>query len=181
MKRLLVIIFLGVFILTGCNKESTKSNTNTTKDEITINKIDSLSRSKIMANTTVIDENGLPEELKYLTSVTDLKVDMINEVYTKSDINSEIYDILHDFSFLYSKDNKSIKINLSRIEKPLRDTFYQSENIVSKVSGIDVIINSYDKEYLANFTTNNINFNIETKELSQNELLSLIKNIIKNK
>ena len=106
---------------------------------------------------------------------------MINEVYTKSDINSEIYDILHDFSFLYSKDNKSIKINLSRIEKPLRDTFYQSENIVSKVSGIDVIINSYDKEYLANFTTNNINFNIETKELSQNELLSLIKNIIKNK
>ena len=181
---------IGTIGLTGCapneapkEKQEMIQSSNMTKSEgIVINEIENLASAKIMAESKVIEKDNLPDDLKSLTELPlpdGIQLLMMSEIYTKSDMKKEEFDVLHDYHFLYSDDaEKNIIIHASKVEVPLRDYFFQADNAVSEIYGTDVIISRYENKFIARFSHQDIHFDVETNGLTQNELVELIQNII---
>ncbi len=204
MKKLFVlfIIAICIFALSACdtNKPTTPVNNNPVEqtttgqtentnnettpvvDNIVVNEIENLASAKILAETRFVDKETLPEDLKYLANLGEslgLKLDNSAEIYTKSDLEGEDFDELHDYSFFYSRDNKSAKINLSRIDTPLRDCFFNTTQESSRINGTNAVVSSYEDKYFVRFNYNNINFDVETNGLSQEEMVGFVTEIVK--
>ena len=152
-------------------------------DSIVINEIEGMAHAKLMVESKDILKEELPKEVKYLADnliTGEIPLSMISAYYTKSDYEKDEYDILHDYVLLFCDENsnKSVKISASNIEKPLRDYFFTSAEEVSKVNGVEVTIYHYEDKYIANLTKDTWKIDIETNELTQEEVLRLIKNIL---
>lgn len=93
---------------------------------------------------------------------------------------TNIYDQLHDYVFVYQKDkNHRITLTFSELEKPLRDAYFDDNAKESKIDNTPLTIFKWDDAYLTTFKYNNIFFDIETKGITENELITLLQSIIK--
>ena len=64
--------------------------------------------------------------------------------------------------------------------EPLRDYFFDDKGSkISKINDIELKIYKYENSYMTSFTYNNINFDIETNDISEQEFINLILSIIK--
>jgi hypothetical protein len=140
-----------------------------------------------------MQENSL-EEFGFLNDIktpNDLDVSSSYLIYTKNDKESEEYNILHDYVVHYQKHetnellesvavSKSITIAFSKDFKPLRDYHIDTANLKkSKINNTELTIQNKNEMYLAQFTYNNLIFDIETKGITEKELVTLLTSIIK--
>lgn len=102
-------------------------------------------------------------------------------IYTKS-AQSDDYTNLNCYVFYYSNEagDKNIRVAFSNNGTPIRDYhFDESSAKNSNINNHDLLIYQYQKTYFAKFNYNNFNFDIETNNISLDELTLLLKGIIK--
>lgn len=150
--------------------------------KLNINKIKEPLMASLDADEKIIDIEKLPEKFDFIknTNIPDqYKLESSYNVYTRKDINVEEYDVLHDYVFKYRKDSiNKIVIAFSEIDKPLRDYFIDSSDKVSMIGDIEFIISKYKEMYMVTFSYENINFDIETVGITEDELVNLLQSII---
>ena len=179
-----VLVVFSAILMTACGEKTTsnsKDNTISKANDVIINDIDVMANAKILADSKVIDKEELPAEIKYIAyiKVANLNLDMISQVYTKSDSSKEEFDVLHDYNFLFLNEENSAKISLCMDGTPLRDYFFQSEEVVSNYNGIFTMFYKFKNKYIARFEKNGISFDIETSGVSEEDMLSLVKEVMK--
>ncbi len=133
----------------------------------------------------VVDELNEYQFYKELVIPSDFNAQQIYAIYTKKDLKSDQYDILNNYviELKVKKANtryKGITIAFSKENKPLRDYYFSSEtDQTSIINDHELLIYNYESAYMVTFEYDGINFDIETTGISQNELLELLKSIIK--
>ncbi|MGM9533932.1 MAG: DUF4367 domain-containing protein [Intestinibacter sp.] len=155
--------------------------------DLNINKIKVMSQASLDADIKTIEIKNLPERFEFMENIkvpSGFKLDYSYNVYTRSDINSDEYDTLHDYVFYYQKDDgeKNINLAFSEIEEPIRDYYIENtKSKKSKIGDIELVIYQFNTTYIVMFNNNGINFDIETNNISESELVELLKSIIVEK
>lgn len=87
---------------------------------------------------------------------------------------------LHDYVFEYQTENGGeATIAICSSEEPLRDYFIMCDNPKqSEINGISVIIYGYQDTFMVQFSHENINYDIETSNITLEELEDLLIGII---
>ena len=161
-----------------------KAGNNDTNIELNINKPKNESMSKIAAEDKSLKLEDLPNKFNFMRNIDipkDYKLASCSTLYTASSLESDTYDLLHDYIFDYEKsDDENITVTFSEVEEPLRDCFVESENAnkISKIHGTDVVITELGNSYTVTFKHNNIYFDIEAHGISQDELVKMLVSII---
>ena len=62
----------------------------------------------------------------------------------------------------------------------MRDYFFEKGK-TSRINGFNLIIYQYEKSYITRFTYDDLNIDIETNNITQDELIALLESIIKEK
>ena len=60
----------------------------------------------------------------------------------------------------------------------MRD-YYFKDGKASKINGLELIVYQYENLYMTNFKYKNLNIDIETSNITEEELLALLQSIIK--
>ena len=148
-----------------------------------INPMQGTSMAKLDADVQTVEINSLPEKFEFINNIalpSEYKLDNSYELFTRENFNTTEYSLLHDYVFNYSKDcENSIKVAFSEVEEPIRDYFLDDSKKVSKIGDVNVIISKYEKMYVATFKCKEINFDIETNGITEEELVNLLESIIK--
>ena len=74
---------------------------------------------------------------------------------------------------------RNITIAFSEIDKPLRDYYIDNQELKSKIGDVELEISQYKNMYIVTFSYNNLNFDIETNGITEDELVELLVSIIK--
>ena len=91
------------------------------------------------------------------------------------------YNIVHDYVFEFIGDNgRWVHITYSMIEEPLKDYFITSDNRVSIINGVEVLLYQYEEQYIVNFKYNDMYYEIEANHVTLEELLTLIRGIFQD-
>lgn len=154
------------------------------KDKIIyFNQVDETSQTSLDADIKTIAIQELPSKFSFINNIVVPKSFPLNNsyaVYTKGNASSN-YNVLHDYVFEYHRnDMDKILISFSELEHPLRDYYFDEENPKqSEIGHTELVIYQFKENYIAQFTYNDIYFDIETTGISQNELIDLLSSIIK--
>lgn len=117
-------------------------------------------------------EKKIPEEFEYVQFYS-----LSIRGYKDADLPDEYR--LHDYVFRYRTDNDGeIRIAICKGESPLRDYFFMFDGEKSKIGNTELEISKYEEQYLVNFEFNNINYDIETNGITEEELVELLTSII---
>lgn len=103
-------------------------------------------------------------------------------IYVKSNKYSDNYDVLNNYELWLrnTTNNRKIIIAFSNEHEPLRDYFFNDKGgKISKINDFELKIYKYENSYMTTFTYNNINFDIETNDISEQEFIDLLISIIK--
>ncbi len=184
----IVIAMTSVFLL---NKKSSTSNILDSNvknnDVIIVNSIDN------NFDNTKLDIDGRSEDittddlykiyplLKDIVVPNDYNINGIIKCYLFNDDTGK-YDKLYGYNIIYSGgNNKYIDIFiLIDTTKRLRCFSIDTDEMKNSIiNGNSIKIMGEDKYYYAIFSYNNINFDIETNEISEEEFIQLIKSIVK--
>jgi len=146
---------------------------------IIINKIEMLGMAMLDARVENIT-NETFEVVEGIVVPKDLDKFDAYKLLIKGD-NSKEYNKLANYVYSYynSETNRSINIAFSDTMKPLRD--YRLEDIgnISTINGITLKIYQYEDLYMTEFSYKGYNFDIETSNITQEELIELLKSLIK--
>ena len=154
---------------------------------INVNKITGKTSSSLDAKATGILISDLPEKFSFMDNIVvpdDYEFDYANEVYTRKDNQTDVYDILYEYHFNYRKDaSNKIEIAFSEVGAPLRDYMIGGKNEkISKIGDTELVIGEmdglYGKLYTATFELEGVYFDIETVGLEQWQLVKLLESII---
>lgn len=90
--------------------------------------------------------------------------------------------IPHDYVFEYQTENDGgIKIAICSAEEPLRDYFILCDNPKqSEINGVSVMIYNYQSIFMVEFSHENINYDIETRDITLEELEGLLTELLSN-
>ena len=116
--------------------------------------------------------NKIPENFNYLNFYT-----ISMRGYKDANLPNEYRK--HDYVFEYGTENKGkIFIALCKDEKPLRDYEFEFRGEKSQIGNTELEISQYNNQYIATFEFNNVNYDIETTDITENELLELLQSIL---
>lgn len=186
----LIIVICGVVFLNKDDniiyKPSDPIISGEKKYEIYINSVES-NKGLAKFDADVKIENGVSIPYFEFMSLWDFPDDFDNTeiwktVWVKKDKNSKDYDILNHYERLAvnTKNNRKINISFSDEYEPLRDYFFGDEGSkVSKINGFELTIYKYENSYMTTFKYNDINFDIETTDITEQEFIDLLVSIIK--
>ena len=121
------------------------------------------------------DLNKIEYNLIYVSDNKNNKTDNVEDAREKK------YDILNNYSYIYynEKNERSINISFSNNNEPVRDYFFTEENSkISKINNIELKIYNYEKIYFTEFIYNDYYFDIETRNITQEELITLLASIV---
>ena len=138
-------------------------------------------------NIFVNEEISLNEIEKILPFVKDVLIPNNLEgnrtglMYASNDVTSERYNMLIGYSIMYFNDDELVDIFVSETEKVRpRCLYYITDEMKpSFINGIEIKIGKYGNEYIVTFSYDNKYFDIETRNIDKNSLITLIKSIIK--
>lgn len=185
----LVTIISGILLVNN-NKELKpyiyKPNIET-KDNVSlyINDVSKMTQGALKFDANVKITNI--ENIQYFKEIGNIKVpsDFDNqeaqEIYVKPDRESKEYSVLQSYVFNYSntKKDRYIRVAFSKENKPIRDYYFSEEGSkISKVNNIDLKIFKYNELYFVEFNYKNINFDIETTNITEQELIDLLLSIL---
>ena len=99
--------------------------------------------------------------------------------YKDADLRDEYR--LHDYVFEYrSKSGGELTIAICPYEEPLRDCFIECDDPQqSEINGVPVVVYGYQGSFVVQFSYENINYDIETSNISLEELENLLTAIVK--
>lgn len=150
--------------------------------QININKINEMSVTTLDMDIETKKIEVLPAKFEFIKNIKipeEYKIESSYNIYTRSDINKNEYDVLHDYVFSYRADSiNRIIITFSEIEKPLRDYYLYVEDKASKIGDIELLIFQYKDMYIVTFDFKDIYFDIETTGITESELIELLQSIL---
>lgn len=117
----------------------------------------------------------IPNDLNEIHYYRLFKKNMINHKQDKNHL------IIH-YEYCYKNNNseRSVYIAFSKENKPWRDYhFSSSDNQISYINDTDVMIYQYENTYMAEFVYKDINFDIETNDITLEELGELLQSIVR--
>ena len=158
------------------NKDYNTYTSNNTNENNTLTK-------EITIEKVKIKENKLLKKYNYLKEINipnDLNKKKYQNVYLK-DTKKNKYIILNNYEIKYQNTSKERTIILSFSDKyiPLRTYYFVDNKKQYHINNQDITIYKSEYKYLTTFKYNNINFDIETNNINEEELLNLLKSIIK--
>ena len=190
------ILVIGIFLRTnnnlfqnnnleiGKSEEFNKGNGESLNIELNINELENIIMASLDADIKTIETEKLPENFKFIESVivpTEYQLESSYNIYVKNNMETDDYNILHDYVFNYRKDSiNNIIIAFSEIEKPLRDYLIEGENKASKIGDVELIISQWKEMYVVTFEYKGLYFDIETTGITENQLVDLLESLINN-
>ena len=174
---LLPICLLLISILIINDRNASLKNINHDDEKIKINKISDVSHEDLNIKTVDMSYYYIPyfDFIGNLEIPNDLTKISMRKIFTEN--NGE--EVLNNYEFTYSNDNRVVKISFSSDHQPLRDYYFDnSGSKKSIISNHEVTIyqntNINCENYIAIFENNDYKFDIETKNITQDELITLI-------
>ena len=194
LSSICAVFILGIGIFVGVNKNLLPSNTvdigqtdgkgENVKVELNINKIKDMSMTSLDADVKTIELENLPEEFTFIENLLipeGYGFENVYTVYTRENIDTAEYNVLHDYVLNYRKDDlNEIKIAFSKIESPIRDYFIDEGDKVSKIGEVELVISQWEEMYIVTFEYKDIYFDIETTGITEKQLVDLLESIIDN-
>lgn len=152
------------------------------KIEINMNKLETVSERSIDAKVEDANNSDMQyfEILKNIKIPNDMEKMSAEKIYVR-DLNTGEYTKLHSYvcTYLDINDNmRNIRISFSDTNKPLRDYHFEDIGNISKINDIELKIYQYEEEYITIFEFGGYNFDIETSNVTENEILEVLKSII---
>ena len=188
---LAVAVIAGIVFManpkTGTPIVSDYKNTITTESEekvsLNINKIDEMAMTKLDADAKILNGVMIPY-FEYMTKLS-IPEDFDNKedykaIWVKSNRDVNEYDILNNYEFTYrnTTNSRRIIIAFSEEHKPLRDYYIKGGKKTTTIGNTELIISQYKDMFLTTFTHNGVNYDIETIDITEDELLELLESII---
>ena len=186
----LVAIISGVLLINN-NKElkpniykpniESKDNVN-----LYINDVSKMTQGALKIDADVKITNI--ENILYFKEIADIKIpsDFDNqeahEIYVHADKESNEYNVLQSYVINYSnsKKDRNIRVSFSKDNKPIRDYYFSEEGSkMSKINNTELKIFKYNELYFTEYNYKGINFDIETTNITEQELTNLLLSIIK--
>lgn len=101
-------------------------------------------------------------------------------VDTPADVTEKKY-IPHDYAFKYQTENKGeATIAVCSDGEPLRDCIFRCDNPEqSRINGVTVTIYGYEDFFMMQFSYENVNYDIETNNITLEELEELLTGIMR--
>ncbi|MCM1052949.1 MAG: hypothetical protein NC483_03130 [Ruminococcus sp.] len=149
-------------------------NVNNLNDGVSMFKIDAdieMVKGEIdLANYNLLDLN-IPEDMK------------TNDIYALYPTNNnQESKNLYNYKLIYNNSslNRHIDISFSKTNKPVRDYHFDDNgNEISKIGNIELKVYKYEDTYMTEFTYKDTFYDIETANITEQELLLLLTSIIK--
>jgi hypothetical protein len=185
------LIILGIIFINKPAKKSYKQSV--LSNSVYINEIKmsdtlaDLDIKTVVYKDNIINDytNNLDKKYSFIDKIklpNDINFTSISLVYVKENKEDKTYDKLHDYILKYENNtlNKNIIIAFNEGEtKPLRDYYIKNDNLkVSKIKDTDLYIGKQNNMYIVTFTYQEKNFDIETINIEEKELLELLNSII---
>ncbi len=186
----LIVVICGIVFLNSQDKNITLENYNDKENNVklNINNLANIGATRLDADVKEVSTNDInilwPEFIKEgITVPKYLNKSSATAIYTRKDRDSE-YDILNCYVYDYSNENnedyKNIRIAFSDTNKPIRDYHFSDEKAQSTIiKDVKLIIFKYNTTYFTEFNYKGYNFDIETNNISEQELSNLLVSIIK--
>ena len=91
------------------------------------------------------------------------------------------YGKINNYEFLFrnSKNSRNIVIGISDENEPISSININDNSSKSIINNVELIIYKYNIKYIVKFSYKDYNFIIETTDIDENELINLLKSIIK--
>lgn len=167
-------------------KEDLSKEKETIKTEIYINKGEAKKDYAINAQTRKIDAQERMEDLRFaieakLPSDFEKNYSVVG-IYVKGE-NSTKYDELQNYEFYYKNKSETRTITLAfgfKEKKPARDYYFGNVEKTSKIGDVELQITQYEDSYLVIFSYKDINYDIETRGITQEELVEFLTSLISN-
>ncbi len=185
-----IIAIVGGVVFLNNNQDDyifsdNNSNISDNNSNIIVNKIDNLDLTRLDADIRQEEINSvnLPwnDMLNDINIPKDLDKFYGYGVYTKNDSNNE-YNILDSYVYEYFNldNNRKIKIAFSNTNKPIRDYFFDTDDVKeSNINDNKLVVYQSEDTYFTEFKYNGYYFDVETHGITIDELISLLKSIIK--
>ncbi len=164
-----LLLIISLFLITNNNKPDIFDDTK----EIYINEIDNM-------NLTALDSD-IKVENNYMVEIYD---ELLN-IVIPTDLNkmNGLAIFLSDGTFNnyvieYFNDERRITIAYSKTNTPIRDYFID-DGKPSIINNTNLVISKYNTIYIVTFKYNDIYFDIETSNIKEDELITLLESIIK--
>lgn len=182
----LIVIMFGILVFNNSFvfKEKGSISVDNLGNGININKIDEINSTE--------DIDGMAEDITiqqvyyFYPKIKDIIIP--NGLYNIRNIkmfsrnfSTKEYTIFDGLNIMYSNgDTKNIEIFISKTLKEKRRciSIINGDYKTSFIDGRELTIISFGDKFIANFKYEDIYFDIETNNISQNELILLLKSII---
>lgn len=185
----LVIVIAGVIFLNYKNNNTLLKN-NPYIDEknnviLNINEINNdIGIAKMDADVKIITNNNVNFKVPYKNGIDipkDLDKTDMYIIYFRENKESKDYNILGNYEIIYSNNNdRSINVKYSKDYKPVRDYYFdKDESKITTINNVELKIYKYNNTYFIEFNYNDYNFDIETLNISEQELSTLLVSILK--
>jgi len=176
---LLIISIISLF----SNRPNTLLDSNG-QNNIVINNTDNIIRGSLRVDAEIRKINDIDIFQKYgvnkeLIIPNDLTLDSYC-LYGK--FSSDQYDKLIDCRVVYVREGETIPtitIAMAKNNPPFRDYLFLEDNLKeSTINNVPLIIIQYEDIYFTVFKIDDIYFDIETRGISEKELITLLESII---
>ena len=135
---------------------------------------------KLDVDAKIVESNEINTPFNDLVVPNDLIDVNYYIMYVRSNKDSKEYNVVNNIEVVYSSNsNRMINISYSKDYKPLRDYYFnEGSSKISNINNVELKIYKYENTYFTEFTFNNYNYDIETNNISENELKNLLISII---
>lgn len=178
------LIFININEKKSSLTEDTFSDEIINNNQIFTNEIKEENNVNTSSNQEIKDTTY--EEISNYTFINELNIpsDLDNKIYKKvylKDNQNKDYSSINHYQIYYQNTNNNREINLSFSDKyKLINNYQNNKNIKkSKINNKEIIIYQDNQTYITSFNYNNIYFNIQTNNLTENEFIQLLTSIIK--
>lgn len=156
------------------------------KAEIYINKGEILKDSAIDAEVRKLDAQECMVDLRFaieakLPSDFEENYSVVG-IHVKGE-DSKKYDVLQNYEFRYKNKEETRTITLGvgfKDKKPIRDCYFLDVEKISKIGDVELKITQYEDSYLVIFSYKDVNYDIETNGITQDELVEFLTSLISN-
>lgn len=167
-----LVLMVGVFIFNGNNYNN---------GSFSINELDSVASHTFDAISKNVDEKNLKYEFSFYEKLVNsnlLEDYKVEGIYIKD--SNQKYNKLNNYVISSNKEDKSIMIAFSKDNEPLRDYFFDDKgDKYTTINCENIKIYSYKNSYIAVFSYNGVNFDIETSNADINDFKIILELIIK--
>lgn len=188
----MIVVISGVLFFNYQNSNKTILKNKPYVDEINnvilnINEINNKKDGiyKLDADIKVINNNDVNFILPYKNGLINIPKDLDETerhiFYFRENKESKDYNILGNYEIIYSNDNnRSINVKYSKGNKPARDYHFDDEGSKTTIiNGINLKIYKYESIYFTEFKFNDYFFDIETSNITEQELSTFLVSVLK--